>query len=143
MQRKLGRLAARRDWGRVLMTILSEVVLPRGRVGRIVTAPVAAGFWVLGRVTLRDADPADMVITIDAEDAFDVTDRLSEIRVPVLVVGGARDPFYSPELFEATANGIPGGRLHLEPGGGHVPTAPAVQAAIRGFLLDDPAAAGA
>ena len=136
LQRRIGRLAARREWGRVMMELLSEVLLPRTGVVRTLAGPAQAAFWLLGRFTLQHADPSDAVITIAAEDAFDVTARLGKIRVPVLVVGGVRDPFYDPGLFELTARRIPDGRLHLEPAGGHVPMTPAAQAAIREFLAD-------
>ena len=45
-------------------------------------------------------DPSDMIATVEAEDAFDASDRLREIRAPTLVIGGERDPCYSRELFE-------------------------------------------
>ena len=62
----------------------------------------------------------DMLIVIDAEDRFDLSDRLADIRCPVLVVGGGRDGFYSPDLFAKTADGVANGRLALYPGVGHV-----------------------
>lgn len=64
-------------------------------------------------------DLDDMVATIDAEDAFDITPRLPEIGVPTLVVGGARDRFYGEEQFVETADALPDGRLLLHPGKGH------------------------
>ena len=59
-------------------------------------------------------------LSIHAEDAFDVQAELGQIVAPTLVVGGARDGFYSPELFEATERGIPDARLVLRPRGTHV-----------------------
>lgn len=50
---------------------------------------------------------------------FDFTKRLAEIVAPTLVIAGERDPFYSVELFRATAAGIPNARLVLYPGMGH------------------------
>ena len=87
---------------------------------------------------VRVKDPSDVVVTVAAEDSFDVGDRLGEIRVPTLVVAGANDPFYERDLFEATASGIPGARLHLEPKGGHVPTGDEVRSAINAFLGEEP-----
>jgi pimeloyl-ACP methyl ester carboxylesterase len=46
-------------------------------------------------------------------------DRLAEIRVPTLVVGGDNDPFYTQRLFRETAEGIPNARLILYQGMGH------------------------
>lgn len=64
-------------------------------------------------------DPSDMIATVEAEDAFDASDRLREIRAPTLVIGGERDPCYSRELFEETARGIPDTRLFIYEGRGH------------------------
>lgn len=54
-----------------------------------------------------------MIATIEAEDDFDIKDRLREISAPTLVVGGGRDRFYPPELSKETARGIPNARLIL------------------------------
>ena len=132
MQREIGRLAARRRWGDAFALIMSFLFLPRSGIGRTLTRPIRGLFYVMGRLMVRVKDPSDVVVTVAAEDSFDVGDRLGEIRVPTLVVAGANDPFYERELFEATASGIPGARLHLEPEGGHVPTGDAVRSAIRG-----------
>lgn len=62
----------------------------------------------------------DLCATIEAEDAFDLTDRLSRIKVPTLVVGGDRDAAYGPALFRETAEGVPNGKLLLYSCTGHV-----------------------
>jgi pimeloyl-ACP methyl ester carboxylesterase len=64
-------------------------------------------------------DPSDMIATVEAEDAFDASDRLGEISAPTLVIGGERDPCYSRELFEETTRGIPDARLFIYEGRGH------------------------
>ena len=64
-------------------------------------------------------DPSDMIATVEAEDAFDASDRLGEIRAPTLVIGGERDPCYPRELFEETTRGIPDARLFIYEGRGH------------------------
>ena len=64
-------------------------------------------------------DPSDMIVTVEAEDAFDASDRLGEIRAPTLVIGGERDPCYSRELFAETTRGIPDARLFIYEGRGH------------------------
>lgn len=68
---------------------------------------------------MAPADPGDVLVTLDAEDAFDVEADLPRITAPTLVIGGGNDAFYTPELFRDTAAGIPDGRLHLFPGWGH------------------------
>ena len=138
LQRELSALAARRRWGDAFSMLMSFLFLPRSGIGRTLTRPVRGAFYVMGRLVVRVEDPSDVVVTVSAEDSFDVGDRLGEIRVPTLVVAGANDPFYERELFEATASGIPGARLHLESDGGHVPTGEGVRSAIRTFL-DEPA----
>jgi pimeloyl-ACP methyl ester carboxylesterase len=64
-------------------------------------------------------DPSDMIVTVEAEDVFDVSDRLGEISAPTLVIGGERDPCYSRELFAETTRGIPDARLFIYEGRGH------------------------
>jgi pimeloyl-ACP methyl ester carboxylesterase len=77
--------------------------------------------WLLGPLVMgTHDDPTDMIVTIEAEDAFDATPDLHRIVAPTLVAGGERDGFYSPELFQATARGIPNAKLCLYPGKGHV-----------------------
>jgi pimeloyl-ACP methyl ester carboxylesterase len=64
-------------------------------------------------------DPSDMIATVEAEDAFDASERLGEISAPTLLIGGERDPCYSRALFEETTRGIPDGRLFIYEGRGH------------------------
>ena len=67
----------------------------------------------------RGWDPSDMIATIQAEEGFDLGDRLGELSAPTLVVGGERDRFYAPELFRETAGRIPDARLVLYEGRTH------------------------
>jgi pimeloyl-ACP methyl ester carboxylesterase len=64
-------------------------------------------------------DPSDMIATVEAEDAFDASERLGEISAPALVIGGERDPCYSRELFAETTRGIPDARLLIYERRGH------------------------
>lgn len=52
---------------------------------------------------------------------WSITDRLSEIRVPTLVMAGQQDFVYPPEAQHELANGIPGARLRLIDKAGHSP----------------------
>jgi len=76
---------------------------------------IAGGLlWFAGPLFIRRGwDPSDMIATIEAEDAFDLRERLGEISALTLVIGGGRDRFYPPDLFRETANGIPNARLAL------------------------------
>lgn len=80
-------------------------------------------------------DPSDLIATIEAEDAFDLRDRLAEIKSPTLVIAGTADPFYSEKLFRETAGGIPGAKLVLYPGMGHPARGPEFRREVREFLL--------
>jgi pimeloyl-ACP methyl ester carboxylesterase len=74
---------------------------------------IAGGLlWLAGPLFIRrDWDPSHMIATIEAEDAFNVGDRLGEISAPTLVIGGGRDRFYPSELFRETARRMPNARL--------------------------------
>jgi pimeloyl-ACP methyl ester carboxylesterase len=48
------------------------------------------------------------------------TARLADIRCPTLVVAGAEDQLRSPEEARELADGIPGARLEVVPGAGHL-----------------------
>ena len=106
----------------------------------LVTGPLrypARGLgWLTGRSFSVD-DPTDMLITIEAEDAFDAEADLRRVRAPALVLGGTADPFYSEDLFRRTATGIPGGRVVIFPGKGHLYAATSNTAAhlALGFFL--------
>ena len=58
-----------------------------------------------------------------ANNAFDVMDRLGEILVPTLVVGGEADSMAPPKFVQYLADSIPNARLVLLPGAGHYPMA--------------------
>jgi pimeloyl-ACP methyl ester carboxylesterase len=94
----------------------------------------------LARLAVRPMvadDPTDLLVTLDAEDAFDVEADLPRITAPTLVIGGAKDTLYSRELFEATARGVKDGRAHVFEGWGHMRTSGSRAAAslALGFML--------
>ena len=68
-------------------------------------------------------------------------DRLSELRVPTLVLHGAQDPLLRPAAARRTAAAIRGARLVILPGVGHyLPTAVYPQVADEVRALADRAA---
>lgn len=91
-----------------------------------------------GRMT--PADPTDVLVTLEAEDAFDVEASLSRVTAPTLVIGGSRDVFYSEELFRGTAAGVQDGRVHLFPDWGHTRASSSTATAhlALGFMLAGP-----
>ncbi|HEX3957616.1 MAG TPA: alpha/beta hydrolase [Trebonia sp.] len=88
-----------------------------------------------GRMT--PADPTDMLVTLEAEDAFDVESSLARVSAPTLVIGGGGDIFYSAELFRGTAAGVQDGRAHIFPDWGHAraSSSAATSHLALGFLL--------
>jgi len=67
-------------------------------------------------------DDSDLLVTLDAEDSFDLSDRVGAVSMPTLVAGGGNDRFYTAALFEDTARRIPGAKLTIYPRAGHVGT---------------------
>jgi len=103
--------------GRTGAGVLASVLAPRS-IERL----AAIGLWLAHYTGERRCDPADMLATIDAECAFDVTARLGEIAAPTLVIGGTVDRAFPLDLLRATADGIPRAELKLYNGRGHVGT---------------------
>ena len=139
----------RPDLVRRLVVVASAYRLgPEGRtvqaeLARMTRAGDAAGGWAkvigltlppalrgparpLARLAARSmaqGDPTDLLVTVDAEDAFDIGNDLGRITAPTLVIGGGKDPFYPRELFQATADGVQDGRAHIFEDWGHLRTA--------------------
>lgn len=93
--------------------------------------------WVMGQFT--PSDQSDMLVTIAAEDELDAEPHLDRVTAPTLVLGGTADGFYSRDLFERTAAGIPQGKAVVWEGRSHVGVAGGkVAAAVGlGYLLAD------
>jgi len=65
-------------------------------------------------------NPSDLLVEGKAEMMHDSKNRLGEISVPTLVIGGDRDYYCPVELLRGTAAGIPNARLVLYEGKGHM-----------------------
>lgn len=87
----------------------------RWRWIRTLLAPLA--MLAAKRVTIEN--PTDTVAMLRAEDVFDVRDRLRDIPTETLVVCGAQDPFWTPEMFAETAFRLPNGKLIMYRNRGH------------------------
>ena len=116
-----------------------EDVLPY-MMTSMMPAPLRGPIRPLARFATRSmvpADPEDMLVTLEAEYAFDVRADLPRITAPTLVVGGTKDFFYSPELFEETARDVGDGRAHILAGWGHsrVAQSSATTNLALGFML--------
>jgi pimeloyl-ACP methyl ester carboxylesterase len=112
--------------------------LAESAVPPLLRYPARGVAWAFGPRMAPD-DPADLLITLDAEDAFDVEADLARVQAPTLVLGGSADPFYPPELFRRTADGVRNGHALIFQGKGHVYAASSSAAthAALGFLLGD------
>jgi pimeloyl-ACP methyl ester carboxylesterase len=75
--------------------------------------------WLAPRAVVG-RDDVDLVVTLDAEDSFDLGARLDTITIPTLIAGGAHDRFYSRALFEHISTRMPNARLALYPQAGHI-----------------------
>jgi pimeloyl-ACP methyl ester carboxylesterase len=80
-------------------------------------------------------NPTDAIAMLRAEDGFDVRDRLGDIQTETLVICGAQDYFWTPEMFAETACRLPRGRLIMYPNRGHaIVTAPEFARDVIAFL---------
>jgi pimeloyl-ACP methyl ester carboxylesterase len=110
LQRRMGDLARQRKWRAAYSTTVGGMY-PRG----IKKYLVKLFMWLFGAMG-APADPSDGLIEIEAEDKHDFKERLAEIKVPTLVIGGDEDYFYP---IRETAAGIPNAKLVLYEGSGH------------------------
>ena len=115
MQAEVGRLL-RAGHPRRAAAVAAGSMVPRW-CGRNLARGAAA--LLASHLIPTDADGADLATTIEAEDGFDLA-GCPMITAPTLVLAGARDRFYAPELFAETARLIPGARLELVIGKGHI-----------------------
>ena len=114
-QRRMMHLAATRHPRHVMGAMFSELVPAwRGRAAAFV-AMYLAGF----RLYPGARDLADLIVTLAAEDVFDLA-TLPTITAPTLIISGLLDRFYEPEILHETARLIPGSRLSSYPSRGHV-----------------------
>ena len=119
MQRRVAARIRRGARRQALAVMMAGLVPPRR--GQVVAGALG---WLGGpRLLAGGDDLADMATTIDAEDAFDLAICRSPIRAPTLILAGSEDRFYSPELFAETARLIPGSRLRVFEGRGHLTVA--------------------
>ncbi len=111
------------------------------RMAALSTAALARGLKRTVHLIHRPLRPAQApgeAALVAAAQTWDVTGRLGELGVPVLVVGGTRDRLVPPDLVRATASGIPDARLVLHPGRGHATALfdPRSKPAIAAFLAE-------
>jgi pimeloyl-ACP methyl ester carboxylesterase len=93
----------------------------------------------IGRRQMGQTDPDVLYGDFAACDAFDVMDRLSEIRCPTLAICGTADRLTFPKYSTYLRDNIPGAQLALIEGAGHMvmlEQPEAVSQAIADFIED-------
>ena len=68
---------------------------------------------------LREADAESYALLCQALGEFDLTDRLSELPIPIAAVAGEYDLITPPQQAEALAAAAPDARVHILPGAAH------------------------
>jgi pimeloyl-ACP methyl ester carboxylesterase len=110
LQRHVGDLARQRKWRQAYASLITGVY-PRGIKKHLFRLLM----WLFGAFSAPD-DPSDGLVEIEAEDRHDFGDKLAEIHIPTLVIGGDEDFFYP---ISETAAGITNAKLILYKGYGH------------------------
>ena len=115
-------MAEHDDWG----MFFSQMAM----VMRPATGGEAPSFEAAARLQPRPATPERFIGELRAtlEPSSFVTDRLGEISVPALVLGGGKDQVVPPESTRLVADHIPGARLEIDPECGHT-----VRSSMRGY----------
>lgn len=73
--------------------------------------------------SMRRVGPEQTLRDFEACDAFDVRERLGELRVPLLAVTGEADTMTPPKYAQALVDRVPGAESRIIPGAGHLPMA--------------------
>jgi pimeloyl-ACP methyl ester carboxylesterase len=110
LQRHVGDQARRRNWRAAYSSLIGGVY--RKGIKKLFFKWFA---WLFGAIG-APADPSDGLVEIEAEDSHNFKDRLAEITVPTLVIGGEEDFFYP---IRETAVGIANAKLIVYEGVGH------------------------
>jgi pimeloyl-ACP methyl ester carboxylesterase len=99
-------------------------------VMRPATGGEAPSFEAAARLQPRPATPERFIGELRAtlDPSSFVTDRLREIGVPALILGGGKDQVVPPAATRLVAERIPGARLEVDPECGHT-----VRSSMRGY----------
>jgi pimeloyl-ACP methyl ester carboxylesterase len=107
-------------------------------IGRLAVSPGAPETLVESLIRQTLTTPQAVTLRdFRACDAFDVTARLGEIRIPTLVICAADDQLTPPKYAQFLRDRIAGARLALIPGAGHyvqLERPEEINAALREFL---------
>jgi pimeloyl-ACP methyl ester carboxylesterase len=135
LQLEVARLAQQGQWIKA-WRLLVATIFPQSGIGSWFAKPlIGLSAWLLALNAPKD--PADLVVTVEAEDKHAFQGRLAEVAAPTLVAGGEDDFFYSPDLFRETAAGIPNARLCLYQKMGHPAGGKQFKRDVLAFLRED------
>ncbi len=104
---------------------------------RVFPAPEQEALREMAAAQIARADPRAYRAAMRYLGLFDSRRRLKEIHVPTLVITGERDTTVFPARQKMLADGIPGARQVILPGGGHavaIDQAEAFNRELLGFL---------
>jgi len=133
LQMAVAQMAQEGRWAKAY-ALLFGFMQPKGGWKRLIMNPLLwLGSVIISFINTPD-DPSDLVVTVMAEDQHHFQNELHRIQIPVLVVAGSQDPFYSEELFQQTAEGIPGAKIILYPRMGHPAQGKQFQEDVLAFL---------
>ena len=105
----------------ILNNILSDYAATLALVTRYAWGPGAPDELVrLGCAQLAEVSPEITANDYAACNAFDVIERLGQIAAPTLVIGGTADQMTPPKYAKFLAEKIPGARLAMIEGAGHM-----------------------
>lgn len=77
--------------------------------------------WGTNLLSRATPEAADQLFMMQASEQIDWPARLSELTLPTLLIHGERDVFYRTEGMEYTQSLIPGSKLVVMQGSGHLP----------------------
>jgi pimeloyl-ACP methyl ester carboxylesterase len=131
--RQMGKLARQGKW-RTAASVIAAAMYPHGTKKIIFKSLM----WLLGkRVFGTPADISAGLVELEAENKHDFKERLSEIKVPTLVIGGEDEQYYP---IRETAAGIPNAKVVLYKGLGHEAILkPQFMEDVLAFLIEDTA----
>ena len=97
------------------------VAMARERGPSLVAAESSPALLALVRRMLAATDGRALLQAARCSDQADSLDHAPAVRAPTLLLCGAEDQVYPPEVSRAVAAAVPGARLVLLPGIGHLP----------------------
>lgn len=101
---------------------------------RVFPRPEQAELRRLLRSQIMQADPAGYRAAMRALARFDVRARLTEVRLPVLVITGGQDTTVAPDTQLALANSLPNARQVIIPQAGHAASVDCPEEFNRGVI---------